>query len=163
MVSSVFSRARWKSAGKHFENWSMMRYRIALNLWTSFTRGETRKSRGETIDQKSGRHRKCGLENIFTGVKIWTRIPIINEAPASFLLRCSFPAARPRSSRKLFNKGANWRLILGRRNISRTILFLHSFPRKFKHFLFPSPFLLHRSNNTSSLAGKGKHILVLLS
>lgn len=54
----------------------------------------------------------------------WTvvaRIPIINEASASFLLRRSFPAAR---LRKLFNKGANWGLILGGRNISRTILSL---------------------------------------
>lgn len=40
-------------------------------------------------------------------VESWTvvaRIPIINEASASFLLRRSFPAAR---LRKLFNKGAN--------------------------------------------------------
>lgn len=40
-------------------------------------------------------------------VESWTvvaRIPIINEASASFLLRRSIPAAR---LRKLFNKGAN--------------------------------------------------------
>lgn len=84
----------------------------------------------------------------------WTvvaRIPIINEASASFLLRRSFPAAR---LRKLFNKGANWGLILGGRNISRTILsllktFIPSFifPRKFTYlprrwniFLSPPPF-----------------------
>lgn len=86
----------------------------------------------------------------------WTvvaRIPIINEASASFLLRRSFPAAR---LRKLFNKGANWGLILGGRNISRTILsllktFIPSFifPRKFTYlprrwniFLFPPLFAL---------------------
>lgn len=145
MVSSVFSRARWKSAGKHFENWSMTRYRIALNLWTSLSRQGRQGSRGRgVIDQKSGRMAR--LENIFTSVKISrvARVAIINEAPVSFLLRCSFPAARPR---KLFNKGANWRLILEGRNISRTILlktypFVH-FPSKvhpatlLKHFLFP--------------------------
>lgn len=48
------------------------------------------------IDQKSGRMAR--LENIFTSVKISrvARVAIINEAPVSFLLRCSFPAARPR-------------------------------------------------------------------
>lgn len=151
MVSSVFSRARWKSAGKHFENWSMMRYRIALNLWTSLRRGETRKSGGGAIDQKGGRHRKR-LENIFTGVKMsrvgrwWRGFRLLTKH-----LRRSFPAAR---LRKLFNKGANWGLILGGRNISRTILsllktFIPSFifPRKFTYlprrwniFLSPPPF-----------------------
>lgn len=128
MVSSVFSRARWKSAGKHIEDWSMMRYRIALNLWTLLSRrGGGRK---EVEDDRSKVGEGGAARKYFYRCKNFesiARIPIINETPVSSLPR--FPAARP--SRKLFNKGANWRLIVGGRNISREQFLFSSQLRSF--------------------------------